>query len=511
MHPVPLYNQDGSQNHHNVVSHTFHMEKTENIPDAYEPGTYDFSGTKAFDSLNNYRSASFLTVPLKPRGGGKVLGALQLINARQEGTDRIIPFSESYQGFIEALASAAAVAIQNWHLMERQKKLFDDLVKFVASAIDAKSPYTARHCARVPEIANILAREAGKVETGPLADFRLASQDEQREFNAAAWLHDCGKVTTPEYVVDKATKLETIYNRIHEIRTRFEVLLRDARIARHEAVLSGADPTQEDLKLARRKAELGADFAFVAECNVGSEFMGDEALERLHSIAVTPWKRYFDKHLGLSWGEMHKDAGSGAGNEDEALPVTEQLISDQPEHMIHRENGTRESYSKFGFRFEVPDSLYNRGELYNLSIRRGTLTVEERFKIDEHVAQTIIMLEHLPFPDDLKKVPILAGRHHELPDGSGYPRRLEASELSIPDRILSTADIFEALTSVDRPYKKSNTLSEAIDILYKMKQEGLVDPDIFDLLLRSGAYKEYAKGFLEPFQIDEVDIDKYLS
>lgn len=511
MHPVALYNPDGSPNHHHVVSHTFHTEKTENIEDAYETGTYDFSGTKSFDSLNNYRSVSFLTIPLKPRGGGKVLGALQLINAHQEGTDRVIPFSESYQGFIEALGSAAAVAIQNWALMERQKRLFDDLVKFVASAIDAKSPYTARHCARVPELANILAREAGKVETGPLADFKLANQDKQREFNVAAWLHDCGKMTTPEYVVDKATKLETIYNRIHEIRTRFEVLLRDARIARHEAVLAGADPAQEDLKLTRRETELLDDFSFVAECNVGSEFMGDEALARLHAIAATPWKRHFDKHLGLSWGEMHKDPGTSDATMEPSLPVTEQLIADQPEHIINRENGTKESYMNSGFRFTVPEHLYNRGELYNLSIRRGTLTIEERFKIDEHVAQTIVMLEHIPFPEDLEQVPILAGRHHEHPDGSGYPRKLKAPDLSIPDRILSTADIFEALTSVDRPYKKSNTLSEAIDILYRMKQEGLVDPDIFDLLLRSGAYKEYAIGFLEPFQIDEVNIDKYLS
>ncbi|MGD9940443.1 MAG: HD domain-containing phosphohydrolase [Clostridia bacterium] len=511
MHPVPLYNPDGSENHHNVVSHTFHKGKTANIQDAYETGTYDFSGTKAFDKLNNYRSVSFLTVPLKPRGGGKVLGALQLINARQEGTARVIPFSESYQGFIEALSSAAAVAIQNWALMERQKKLFDDLIKFVASAIDAKSPYTARHCARVPEIANILAREAGKVQTGPLADFRLASQDEQREFNVAAWLHDCGKVTTPEYVVDKATKLETIYNRIHEIRTRFEVLLRDARIARHEAVLAGADPAQEDRILAQRETELRDDFAFVAECNVGSEYMGDKALARLHSLAKTPWRRHFDKHLGLSWGEMHKFGASPGAPTDHGLPVTEQLIADLPEHIIHRENGTRETYRKFGFSFDVPDCLYNRGELYNLSIRRGTLTAEERFKIDEHVAQTIVMLEHIPFPEDLAQVPVLAGRHHELPDGSGYPRRLDASELSIPDRILATADIFEALTSVDRPYKKSNTLSEAVDILFRMKQEGLVDPDIFELLLRSGAYKEYADKFLQPYQVDSVDLDKYLS
>ena len=510
MRPVPLFNPDGSQNHHNVVTHTFHVEKTENIHDAYETGIYDFSGTKAFDSLNNYRSVSFLTVPLKPRGGGKILGALQLINAREEGSGTVIPFSESYQSFIEALSSAAAVAVQNWQLMERQKQLFDDLVKFVATAIDAKSPYTARHCARVPELANILACEAEKVKTGALADFCLASHEEKREFNVAAWLHDCGKVTTPEYVVDKATKLETIYNRIHEIRTRFEVLLRDARIQRHEAVLAGADPDQEDLKLTKREAELRDDFAFIADCNVGSEYMSDEALERLHSIARTPWNRYFDKHLGLSWGEMHKHVIAAQESDNPGLPVIEQLIADLPEHIVHRESGTRETYRKSGFQFTVPEYLYNRGELYNLSIRSGTLTKEERFKIDEHVAQTIIMLEQLPFPDDLKRVPAFAGRHHELPDGSGYPRKLGAADLSVPDRILATADIFEALTAVDRPYKKSNTLSESVEILYRMKLDGLVDPDIFDLLLRSGAYMEYASRFLKPFQIDEVDIDKYL-
>jgi len=510
MKAVPLYDTDGSENHHNVVTHTFHTGKTENIADAYEIGKYDFSGTRAFDRENNYRSVSFLTVPLKPRGGGKVLGALQLINARSNETGEIIPFPENIRNFVEALSSAAAVAVQNWGLMERQKRLFDDLVRFVAIAIDAKSPYTARHCERVPEIVRILAREAEKVQEGPLASFRFENTDQQREFEVAAWLHDCGKVTTPEYVVDKATKLETIYNRIHEIRTRFEVLLRDARIKRHEAVLEGKDKKRADQELAEQEMKLHSDYAFVAECNIGSEFMDDQTIERLKEIASTAWYRHFNDRIGLSWGEKNRLEALGESLEYGGIPVRESLINDRPEHIIPRENWTRDYYSKYGFNFKVPEHLYNRGELYNLSVRKGTLTVEERFKIDEHVAQTIVMLEQLPFPEELKKVPWYAGIHHELPDGSGYPRRLKESGLSIPDRIMAISDIFEALTSSDRPYKKAHTLSEAIEILYSMKNQHRVDPDLFNLLLYSAAYREYAEKFLQPIQIDSVDVSKYL-
>jgi len=510
MMPVELYESDGNENHHNVVTHIFHSEKTENIADAYEVGEYDFSGTREFDKRNNYRSISFLTVPLKPRGGGEILGALQLINAVDPETGDVIPFSESYQGFVEALSSAAAVAVQNWKLMERQKQLFDDLVKFVASAIDAKSQYTAKHCARVPAIARLLAGEAEKVNTGPLAGFGFKNADEQREFEVSAWLHDCGKVTTPEYVVDKATKLETIYNRIHEIRTRFEVLLRDARIERYETLLSGGEVEKADRKLAEKERQLQDDFAFIAECNVGSEFMEDENIERLKRIASAKWLRYFDDRIGLSWVERRRYSALGKENEVVPLPAEEYVLADKPVHILPRENWTEERYRKYGFKFDVPEHLYNRGEVYNLSVRNGTLTAEERFKIDEHVAQTIVMLEHIPFPENLKRVPEYAGRHHEALDGTGVPRRLSGSDIAIPARILAIADIFEALTSTDRPYKKNKTLSEAIEILYELKERNRIDPDLFNLLLTSGAYRVYALAFLEPEQIDNVDISKYV-
>lgn len=508
MRPVPLYDAEGNENHRNVVTHIFHTARTENIADAYEVGTYDFSGTREFDAENGYRSVSFLTVPLKPRGGGEVLGAFQLINAIDPETGEIRPFPPNLQSFVEALSSAAAVAVQNWKLMERQKRLFDDLVKFIAGAIDAKSPYTARHSARVPEVAAILAEKARASTTGPFADFDMTA-DEQREFAIGSWLHDCGKITTPEYVVDKATKLETIYNRLHEIRTRFEVLLRDAHIHRLESLAAGADPAQADAAFEETRRQLEEDFAFVADCNVGSEYMEEESLERLRRIAEIRWQRHFDNRIGLSWGERRRLESLGL-LEDHNLPAPERLIEDRPEQVVLRENWTRESYDAFGFRFTVPEHLYNRGELYNLSVRTGTLTPEERFKIDEHVAQTIVMLERLPFPEELRRVPEYAGSHHEVLDGTGYPRGLGADQLSIPARIMAIADILDAITSTDRPYKRDKTLSEAIEILFGMKKAGKIDADLFDLFLTSGAYLEYAQRFLSPAQIDEVDVSAYL-
>ncbi len=508
MVPVPLYNQDGSENHHNVVTHTFHTERTVNIKDAYDGEHFDFTGTRIFDQANNYKSTSFLTVPLKPRGGGDIMGALQLINARNPVTGEIVPFPGEWHGFLEALSAAAAVAVQNWKLMERQKQLFNDLVRFVASAIDAKSHYTAKHCERVPEIARLLCQEAIDHTTGPFAHFTL-NPEEKREFEISAWLHDCGKVTTPEYVVDKATKLETIYNRLHEIRTRFEVLLRDARIEYLEAVMEGKDPRGADQDLRKKENKLQEDYAFVAECNLGSEFMEDRTIERLREIASVTWYRHFDRHLGLSWGELSR-LPSPADGERESLPVREFLLQDGPEHIIPRDVWTQETYKKYGMTLEIPFHLYNRGELHNLSVRKGTLTEEERFKVEDHVAQTIVMLEHLSFPKDLKRVPRYAGNHHEALNGLGYPRGLKASELSIPERIIAIADIFEALTSMDRPYKRPNTLSMAVEILHDMKVKGYIDPDLFDVLLTSGVYKQYAQEFLSPDQIDQVDIQKYL-
>ena len=350
----------------------------------------------------------------------------------------------------------------------------------------------------------MLAQEAHN-DTSLFAGFRFETADEWREFKMGAWLHDCGKVTTPEYVIDKATKLETINNRIHEIRTRFEVLLRDAEIERLLALQAGQAADQANVQYAARAAQLHDDFAFLAACNTGTEPLTAKDLARLGQLASISWLRHFDDRLGLSVAEAERRISE----QPVSLPVHEALLADKPRHLFERDT-SHQIDPRYGFKMEVPEKLYNHGELYNLSVVRGTLTLEERFKINEHMISTVMMLENMRFPKSLRRVPEYASTHHETLTGTGYPRQLSAKQLSIPSRIMAIADIFEALTAPDRPYKKPNTVSEAIKVLSELKQQGQIDADLFDLFLSSRLYERYAQRFLKPEQIDEVDLAAYL-
>lgn len=506
-----------------------------NIADVYalDPQLpYGFDAS--VDRELNYRAVSMLTVPLRSTTG-EVVGVLQLINRRRFDDGEPLtaanavactrPFDGFDQRLIEALASQAAVCVERTRLIEDQARLVEAIIALLAGAIDAKSSHTGGHCARVPELALMLAREAQNESRGPLASFGFASEAEWREFRIGAWLHDCGKVTTPDVVVDKATKLETLHNRIHEIRTRFEVLLRDARIARLEGELAGGDPVVLERAYRERRAELEEQFAFVASCNVGQEAMERDWIDRLRQIGSQIWLRHFNDSLGLSWRELElrrQPAGSGgdpavdhAGAEAAGAsggleqPVPEALLADQPWHRIPRRASDIPDTSH-GFRMLVPELLYNHGELHNLSIVSGTLTSEERYKINEHIIQTILMLEALPLPADLARVPEYAGTHHETVIGTGYPRGLKGDELSIPARIMAIADIFEALTAPDRPYKKAKTLSQSVAILAGFRDRGHIDADLFELFLRRSVHRAYAERFLRPEQIDDVDAMAYL-
>lgn len=397
-----------------------------------------------------------------------------------------------------------------------QIALMDSFIELIAQAIDDKSHYTAAHCERVPELAMMLAKQAQSSVTKPFNDFAFKSEAEWREFRVGAWLHDCGKITTPEHIVDKGSKLEVIYNRIHEIRTRFEVLWRDAELHYWQQLvrLSGEGNANLDQVKAVLDKELKTahqtlkdDFAFIAEMNVGGEFLTEDKLERVERIAKIRWTRHFSRRLGLSPQESNHLASLDL--EEEALPCTEELLQDRPEHLIPREHAT-DYDPRLGINMDIPKYLYNQGELHNLSISRGTLTAEDRFKINEHMISTIRMLDALPFPKELENVPRYASTHHETLVGTGYPRKLSAKDLSIPERIMVLADIFEALTASDRPYKKAKSVSVAIDILYNMVKNNHVDRDVFELFLTSGVYLEYARRFLPEEQIDEVDIQQYL-
>lgn len=442
-----------------------------------------------------------VALPLKNRAQ-EVVGVLALF--LHGGADAPVPERIS---FIEALSGASAVAIENQRLLQSQKALLESLIRLIAGAIDAKSPYTGGHCQRVPELTRMLAQAACDTREGAYAGFALS--DEQWEaLHIAGWLHDCGKVTTPEYVVDKASKLETLYDRIHEVRMRFEVIKREAEVSYWKEVAGGGDAQLLRSRLESLWQQLDEEFAFVAACNQGGESMAPEHQERLKAIAGRRWLRTLDDRLGISWEESQRKSQSPPA----PLPVEEFLLADKPEHRVPRApRDLIPDNNPWGFKLRVPVWKFNRGELYNLSIGRGTLTEEDRYIINEHIVQTIIMLDSLPFPRHLKEVPELAGGHHEKMDGTGYPKRLTQNEMSPQARMMAIADIFEALTAVDRPYKQGKTLSESVRIMARMKQEGHIDPDLFDLFLTSGVYREYGERYLKPEQVDAVDISAYLS
>jgi HD-GYP domain-containing protein (c-di-GMP phosphodiesterase class II) len=451
---VKLYEDDGAPNNSMVVAYAVLHDQTVNIADAYTEQGFDFSGTKSFDRQTGYRSKSFLTVPMKNHED-EIIGVLQLINAKDRDSGEIVPFSPADQHMAESLAGQAAVALTNRLLIIQLEQLFESFMNLINAAIDDKSPYTGGHCQRVPSLTMMLAEAAHRAQSGPLAGFTMSDKD-RYELKIAGMLHDCGKVTTPVHVVDKATKLQTIYDRIGLIDTRLEVLKRDAEIrmlrAKLESLERGDQSIWAELE-ARMSAEimqLDADREFLRFCNIGSERMAPEDQQRVTSIG---------------WGYRWRDT---EGNHNAPL------LSDD--------------------------------EIKNLSIRSGTLTEEERKVINHHIEVTIMMLESLPWPRHLKNVPEYAGGHHERMDGKGYPRGLTRDQMSVQARVMGIADIFEALTAKDRPYKKGKTLTEALTILGKFKLNGHVDPDLFDVFMRERVYLRYAEQFLDPAQIDAVDL-----
>jgi len=469
------------------------------------------------DSLNEVKLSIFLTsacliclLPLSYLFSAPIVNPInklmeQNTKIKRRQYDEVTIERSNIKELDQLGASLAEMSASIKQHEKQQATLLESFVELIAQAIDDKSPYTAGHCKRVPDIGIRLAEAASNTPHGIFKDFTLNTTEQKREFKMAAWLHDCGKITTPEHIVDKATKLETIYNRIHEIRMRFEVLYRDAIIEYHQNVQLHPD-SQAFYKseLERKYKHLQDDFAFIAECNQGGEFLSDVAITRLENLAVITWERHFDDSLGLSQLELaHKQA------EKQPLPCVEMLLNDKKEHLQTR-SASPDYDDKYGIKMDIPELLSNKGELYNLRVSRGTLTQEDRFRINEHMISTIKMLDSLPFPEDLANVPRWASTHHETLIGTGYPRKLVKADLSIAERILVVADIFEALTASDRPYKEAKTLSESLKIMQFMVKDQHIDSDVFELFLTSGVYLDYAKQHLDPSQIDEVDIEALL-
>jgi len=411
----------------------------------YQDSKHDEHWVKLASELNEDK-LQLILLPLRNRQS-EFMGMVVL--AYTESNQLSTKKQQQSLSFVQAFSGFAAVSLESKQLLKMQEDLLDAFIKLIAGAIDAKSPYTGGHCQRVPEITKLLAQAACESNESLFKDYQL-DEDQWQEIHIASWLHDCGKVTTPEYVVDKSTKLETIYDRIHEIRTRFEVLKRDAEIECWKAIVEGADRELSKIELKQKLQTLDDDFEFIAICNQGGEFMEDEKIERLIEISDKRWMRTLDNHLGVSWEEKQRMDKSPR----KTLPVEEKLLTDKLEHVIERiESDTMPVDNKWGFKLDVPEFKFNRGELYNLSIKRGTLSKEERFLINDHMVQTIMMLEKLPYPAYLKNVPVIAGCHHETMDGKGYPKRLSKNDMPLTARMMAIADIFEALTASDRPYK----------------------------------------------------------
>ena len=453
--PVPKYFGDGEPNLSNVSAYAAITGETINIQDAYEEKGYDFSGAKAYDKSSGYRSKSFLTMPLKNHEN-EIIGVMQLINAKDKNTGEVIPFTSEVQEQVESIASQGAVSLTNKRLVEGLKILFESFIKLIATAIDKKSEYTGGHCNRVPVITMMLAEAVEKVDYGKYKDFSM-TEDERYELYIAGWLHDCGKVATPPHVVDKATKLETITDRIDTVKTRFEVLRRDAEIDYLKKKMKLNGSSNGALKKFEKEyndklEQLTDDETFIEKCNVGGEFMQQELQDRVVNIS---------KYDYVDHGEKK--------------------------------------------------SFLSENEIRNLNIAKGTLLPEEREIINDHIVITIDMLNELPYPKHLRKVPEFAGGHHEKLDGTGYPKGLIDADMSVQAKMMAIADIYEALTAADRPYKDGKKLSMAMRIMGFMKNDYHIDKDLFEIFVKEGVYKNYAKEYVDKNQIDEVDQEAILS
>ena len=448
-YPIPLHQADGSGNNNMVAAYAALHDETVSIADAYTADGFDFSGTRNFDKKTGYHSTSFLTIPMKDHEG-EIIGVLQLLNAQDE-SGKVIAFTNEDQRLAESLASQAAIALTNRMLINQLEELFEALIDLINSAIDDKSPYTGGHCKRVPALTMMLAEAASQVTVGPLAAFKMTEKD-RYELKIAGLLHDCGKITTPVHVVDKATKLETIFDRIEFVSQRFEILKRDAELEMLQAKIASGNLDDQvavqrtELDYQARVRQLDDDRAFLRRTNVGGERMSAEDQARVEKIAG---------------------------------------------YRFRNESGADVAF-------------LSADEKDNLNIPYGTLTPSERQTINHHIDATIKMLEALPWPRHLVRVPEYAGGHHERMDGKGYPRGLTREQMSVQARVMGIADIFEALTAKDRPYKPGKTLSESLHILGKFKLNGHIDADLFDVFVREKVYLKYAEQFLDAAQVDTV-------
>ena len=429
---LPLYLENGQENKSMVAVVSALENKIINIPDVYIEKTYNFDGTKNFDKSTGYRSKSMLVIPLINHEGD-VIGVLQLINKTDTGKE-IISFNKSDETVIRALSAQAAMALTNSQLILSLENFLEAYISTIAKAIDAKSKHTLNHITNISKLAPRIAQAIHDDET--IYKHIQYSKNNIKEIELAAKMHDIGKISIPESVIDKATKLQFMIDGIDLVKERAEIIKRDYEISFLKKEIS---ENEYNLKL----QILDDDILFIEKINMGSEFMRKDDLDRIEQIS---------KH----------------------------------------------SYTKANEKI----FLITKKEKYNLMVEKGTLTKEERDIMNSHAKLSYEMLSSLPFPKKYENVVHIAVNHHEKLNGEGYPRGLKADELAFEDRIMILADIFEALTSSDRPYKKAKKLSEVFKILDFMAKDGEIDLGLLEFFRNSDVLMEYAKESLLPEQID---------
>ena len=419
--------------------------KSVNIPDVYDTNLFDFTGPKKFDQSTGYRSKSMLVVPMKNHDND-VIGVLQLLNATNPVNNEVIAFSQDYENLSESLASQAAVSITNAKLISNMTELFEAFVKVMATAIDEKSPVTGGHIRRVADLTLTMAEVIHNHDEGAFKD-RKFSPDQMYELRIAAYMHDIGKVTSPVEIVEKAKKLQTIFDRIHYIRLRMDYIIQKVKLEgqqkKIELLERKADLSEikkVELKSEKQIQEMEDIRLFINKCNEPGEFLEDETLDKLKEISL---RTYSD-------------------NEGQQQPfITED-------------------------------------ELLNLSIRRGSITDAERKKMQDHAAVTLKMLKQIPFTKKLKNIPSFAGAHHEFINGKGYPLGLKGDEIPFEGKLMAVTDIAEALTASDRPYKKAMPLETVYRILRSMAGNGELDNEMVELFINEEIYKTYQEKHETP-------------
>lgn len=446
--PIPLYEEDGKPKLSHIVSAVYHTKHSLVFDDVYQAKGYDISGTINFDKSTNYRCKAMLTIPLKDHED-TVLGVIQFINPLDED-GQVTSFNPEHKAMLSSLASQAAIALSNRRLISNLEELLLEFMRSIAGAIERKSKYSSAHITRVARLTEMMAERINQESEGVFADVQF-SEDELKEISMAGWMHDVGKIITPEFVMDKSTKLERTIDGIEIIMQRITTVKTFLLYIKQKLGKDGFNefcqkhfpsPMQE-----QPFVYLDQSASFIQALNIGTECVSDEDIARIHEIAS----------INVHYNDMDY--------------------------------------------YIIDDS-----DVQNLSIRKGTLNPEEIKTMRDHASITWEMLSQLSFPKKYKNVPYYAATHHEALDGKGYPRGLNEHDLPLQSRIIAIADIFEALTSSDRPYKSPQSLSESLHIMANMVKSGHLDGNLVDFFMDSGLYLTYAHQFMKPAQIDHPDI-----